>query len=217
MTQSIAMEGLSWQDVMGRVSALADRDAEGAEDVDPVAVAVAQHLLAGVRAFVVATHGDEGVAIRYSKVGPQALVVVQPITRRDDHIAAVGDPTFRMVHASQAWQAIAGYLPQAAIFGASVIEGSFQGRDLAPGDDGWANEVANLQMSVEAWPTPERPVRSWAHWWSVIGEHLYDLRLRDGSWIGVERPRGSVAAEFEWAVAGATDVLASAQRSADAE
>jgi hypothetical protein len=78
-----------------------------------------------------------------------------------------------------------------------------------------SDEDANLQVIVEAWPTPEwpapgaptpeRPTTIWVRLWSVVDSKLLDIRRRDGEITPVERPAGSVAAELQWALVGAID------------
>ena len=69
------------------------------------------------------------------------------------------------------------------------------------------DEEANLQVVVEAWPTPDRPTTIWARLWSVVDGKLLDVRRRDGVVTPVERPAGSVAAELQWALVGAIDAV----------
>jgi hypothetical protein len=68
-------------------------------------------------------------------------------------------------------------------------------------------EDANLQVIVEAWPTPERPTTVWGRLWSVVDGKLLDIRRHDGEITPVERPAGSVAAELQWALVGAIDTV----------
>ncbi|PUB29035.1 hypothetical protein C8K30_103461 [Promicromonospora sp. AC04] len=69
------------------------------------------------------------------------------------------------------------------------------------------HEEANLQVIVEAWPTPERPTTVWARLWSVVDGKLLDVRRRGGAITPTQRPAGSVAAELQWALVGAIDAV----------
>jgi hypothetical protein len=70
-----------------------------------------------------------------------------------------------------------------------------------------ADEDANLQVIVEAWPTPDRPTTVWGRLWSVVDGKLLDIRRRDGEITPMERPAGSVVAELQWALVGAIDAV----------
>jgi hypothetical protein len=206
------LSGPAWQDVLEKAMAAAVGVAELAGEPDPLVAGVAQHLTAGVRAIFLATSGASGVAVRYSLVADRALVIAQPIVDRDGEIQLIGEARLAFAAPGESWETIAGLLPpfEVLVAPSTKADPSFSGEQVAAQDSRWAREQANLQMRVEAWPTPERAARVWGHWWSVVDDRLYDLRRREDELVGVERPAGAVAAEFAWALVGAMDLLAAA-------
>jgi hypothetical protein len=64
------------------------------------------------------------------------------------------------------------------------------------------------QIVVEAWLTLDRLARFWSRLWAITDDTLFDVQRRDGTLTRTQRPAGSVAAELQWALAGAMGVNA---------
>lgn len=182
--------------------------------VTAVGTALAEHLGAPVRATLVSTSGSTGTVTRLTMVGDQVLLVMQVIAERGGETRLAAGAELRFVTADELWAALAPALPpfEALRAPASAVPGA-QG---APASSNPAadraelvrlldDEQANLQVTVEAWREGEAPVKVWPRLWSVVDGKLLDVRTDDGAPAPVERPAGSVAAELQWALVGATD------------
>ena len=191
-----------------------------------VGTALADHQKAPVRATLVATSGDRGSITRLTLLDGRALLVLQTIADRDGEVVSAPGAELRFVELENLWAALQAALPRAealrAPASAAVGAAGKQTPDDPTRDDAsrpgatadkvWPaavldDEEANLQVVVEAWPTPDRPTTIWARLWSVVGGKLLDVRRRDGVVAPVERPAGSVAAELQWALVGAIDAV----------
>lgn len=199
-----------WEEIVTRALAATTGDQLRAGEPDPVVAGVAEHLSAPVRAVFLATSGNDGVLVRFSLVSDRVLVVAQPVRERSGRIGLVGKARLIFAEPTESWEAIAGLLPPLASLRApaAASAGAESEGEIVPLDAAmWATEQANLQVRVEAWRGAEPPV-VWGRWWSVVDGRLYDIRRRSGEFAAVERPEGSVAAEFEWALTGAIDACA---------
>jgi hypothetical protein len=198
-----------------------------------VGTALAQHQEAPVRATLVATSGSRGSAARLTLVDDRALLVLHAIAERDGETVIAPGAELRFVRPENLWAALQAALPPvdalrapasatataaplataAPAAGAPEVPTSEGATGPGPGvGKVWPaatvdHEGANLQVVVEAWPTPDRPTTVWARLWSVVGGKLLDVRTRDGEIAPVERPAGSVAAELQWALVGAIDAV----------
>lgn len=191
-----------------------------------VGTALADHQHAPVRATLIATSGGRGSIARLTLLDGRILLVLQTIADRDGETVAPPGAELRFVQPENLWAALQAALPQFEVLRAPASAVGAVSADAAPGptlddapgpaagsgaagtDKVWPaaildDEEANLQVIVEAWPTPERPTTVWARLWSVVDGKLLDVRRRDGEITPMERPAGSVAAELQWAVVGA--------------
>lgn len=198
-----------------------------------VGTALAEHQKAPVRATLVATSGDRGSTARLTLVDGRVLLVLQAIAERDGETVIAPGAELRFVQPENLWAALQAALPPiaalrapASAVGAPLTDpASADAADATDSptsadptkprpsaDQAWPataldHEEANLQVIVEAWPTPERPTTVWARLWSVVDGKLLDVRRRDGAITPTKRPAGSVAAEFQWALVGAIDAV----------
>jgi hypothetical protein len=198
-----------FDEVVRRSLAAAVGDTEGAGDPDSVIAGFAQHLAAPVQATLIAVSGVKGVAIRYTVADDRILVVAQPLVGVDGEVRPYGDVQLIFARPSESWATVAQLLPPFdALRAGSITRGRDFEESLLPLSDArWGSEEANLQVRVEARPRRPAPAVVWGRWWSVIDGDLFDVRRRDGEMVGVARPAGSVAAEFEWALVGAFDAV----------
>lgn len=197
MTQVVRLTAAKWAELL--------RQAESAEGGDAFVTAVAEKLRAPVRGTLLAVRGDVGAATRLLLTGDRALLVTEPVAQRGGDIARSGDVQLSFVPVAELWPAIAAVLPPLEQLRAAAVAAS-RGREVATAEPATAlleREEANLQVRVEAWPGPESPSRVWARLWSVVDGRLLDVRTADGRVRLMERPAGAVAAELEWALAGA--------------
>ena len=171
-----------------------------------VGTALADHREAPVRATLVATSGDRGSVARCTLLDGRALLVLQAIAERGDQTVLEPGAELRFVQPEHLWTALQAALPPVDVLRApaSAVGESWSATARPPTS---ASEEANLQVTVEAWPTTERPATVWARLWSVVDGRLLDVRMRDGEVIPVERPPGSVAAELQWALVGAMSAV----------
>lgn len=185
--------------------------------VTAVGTALAEHLGAPVRATLVSTSGSTGTVTRLTMVGDRVLLVMQVIAERDGETRLAAGAELRFVTADELWAALTPALPPFAALRApaSAVPGA-QGAPPSSNPVGdraelvrlLDDEQANLQVTVEAWREGETPVKVWPRLWSVVDGKLLDVRMDDGEPAPVERPAGSVAAELQWALVGATDAAA---------
>jgi hypothetical protein len=180
-----------------------------------VGTALAEHLGAPVRATLVSTSGSSGTVTRLTMVGDKVLLVIQVIAERDGETFLAPGAELRFATVDDLWPALTAALPpfEALRAPASAARVAPQGQPQTDGpvldraelvrllDD----EQANLQVSVEAWGASATPQVVWPRLWSVVDGKLLDVRTDDGALAPVERPAGSVAAELQWALAGAVD------------
>lgn len=183
--------------------------------VTAVGTALAEHLGAPVRATLVSTSGSTGTVTRLTMVGDRVLLVMQVIAERAGETRLAAGAELRFVTADELWPALAPALPpfEALRAPASAVPPGRQGAPTSSNPAGdraelvrlLDDEQANLQVTVEAWRDGEAPVKVWPRLWSVVDGKLLDVRTDDGEPAPVERPAGSVAAELQWALVGATD------------
>ncbi|MEU4360767.1 hypothetical protein [Promicromonospora sp. NPDC023987] len=185
-----------------------------------------------MRATLVATSGDRGSIARLTLLDGRVLLVLHVIADRDGETVIAPGAELRFVRPEDLWAALQAALPAAAALRAPAGAASAAAADsptpdnltpdnptrddtarpLTTAEKVWpaavlADEEANLQVVVEAWPTPDRPTTVWARLWSVVDGKLLDVRRRGGETTPVERPAGSVAAELQWALVGAIGVV----------
>lgn len=174
-----------------------------------VGTALADHLKAPVRATLVAISAGRGSVARLTLLDGRVLLVLQTLAERDGETVLAPGAELRFVQPENVWAALQAALPSVEALRAPANAVGATSTALAPiPDTVWpatalVDEEANLQVTVEAWPTPERPTTVWARLWSVVDGRLLDIRKRDGETAPVERPAGSVAAELQWALVGA--------------
>ncbi|MEU4387861.1 hypothetical protein [Promicromonospora sp. NPDC023805] len=180
-----------------------------------------RHGSAPVRASLVATTGSRGSVARASLVGDEALVIVQAIAERDGRVLIEPGAELRLAAPQTLWSALQAAIPPLDVLRAPA---NAVGHDPRPPDsdrtdtafdDGapWPGTTfddadAVLQIVVEAWLTPDRLARFWSRLWAVTDDTLFDVQRRDGTLTRTQRPVGSVAAELQWALAGAMGVNA---------
>ena len=176
---------------------------------------LSDHVDAPVRATLRATAGGSGVLVKITIEGAQALLVAQTIHETaEGGLDIGGDAEIAVTEVGELWSYLAERLPAFPVLRAAAsADTAPTGDRLALSDPAWMDEQANVLVQVEAWPGssfgdggPAEPVRQWVRWWSVLDDRLYDVRFRDGAGIAVERPAGSLAAEFQWALVGALDL-----------
>lgn len=200
------------------------RDAEGPGPIE----VLARHAVAPVRARIVSAAGSKGAAVRLSIVGDEVLLILQA-TARDGERTRVGPGAELLVCEPRSlWTALRTALPPVDALRAgagdpdnttdrpppSATEPDGANRtDLATGaldtPEPLPGETARLLVAVEAWPTPGQPAAVWMKRWSVADGSLFEIIDADGP-ARRPRPAGSVAAELQWALAGAVDVAGSA-------
>lgn len=209
MSKVIRLAAAEWADLLAggaRGSLLLDEESRGVE------ATVAAMVQAPVRATLLATAGDTGAATRLMLSGDQVLLVTEPVSPREGQIVASGEVQLTFVDAAGLWPAIAAVLPGLEALRAPAVAGS-GGTEIAGSPESiealLQGEEANLQVRVEAWPDAESASRVWGRLWSVVDGRLLDVRSSGGRLRLRERPPGAVAAELEWALAGA---LAETQR-----
>jgi hypothetical protein len=199
MAQVIRLNAARWADLRQQAEA-------EVESSDPVVTAVAAQLEAPVRGTLLATAGGAGAVTWLLTNGAQALLVTEPIARRDGGMVASGEIQLTIVEPGELWTAVAAVLPPLEALRAPAVAGS-RGTEVPGTPEQLAalleREEATLQVSIEAWRQAESPSRVWARLWSVVEGRLLDVRTRDGEAHLRERPPGAVAAELEWALAGA--------------
>lgn len=181
------------------------------QDEESLAAVVAEHLSAPVRATMVGAAGGLGMLVRLTQAADGALIVAQPV--RDVEGRTVPDGSVQLSYApSPSWRELAELLPPVEALRAAAVQGTHADGCVVVLPDPAGGEVeASLHLRVEAWiPGVETP-KVWVHAWVVRDGELFDLRHRDGGVVAVQRPAGSVAAELEWAMAGAIDVIAGAR------
>lgn len=181
------------------------------QDEESLAAVVAEHLSAPVRATMVGAAGGLGMLVRLTQAADGALIVAQPV--RDVEGRTVPDGSVQLSYApSPSWRELAELLPPVEALRAAAVQGTHSDGCVVVLPDPAGGEVeASLHLRVEAWiPGVETP-KVWVHAWVVRDGELFDLRHRDGGVVAVQRPAGSVAAELEWAMAGAIDVIAGAR------
>jgi hypothetical protein len=182
-----------------------------------------RHGSARVRASLVATAGSRGSVARASLVGEEALVILQAIVERDGRVLIEPGAELRLATPRTLWSALQAAIPPLDVLRAPA---SAVGHDPGPEDsdgtatisipgigDGapWpgatlADPDAVLQIVVEAWPAPDRLASFWSRLWAVTDDTLFDVQRRGGALTRTQRPVGSVAAELQWALAGALSV-----------
>lgn len=210
MSQGMLLSAEEWTTAVTRAEAAAAGDAAGAGEPDPLVAAIAQHLLAPVRIQLIATAGERGTATRVTIVDDRVLLVTQPLAEVDGQIAVGGEAQLAFARPEGIWPAIAETLPPLQAFQLGRPEPGAADREIPASEANGllAREQANLQVRVEAWQEVTVPARVWARLWSVVDGRLLDVRTRQGELRVTERPAGSVAAELEWALVGALDVVA---------
>lgn len=184
-----------------------------------------RHSSAPVRASLVATAGTRGSVARASLVGDEALVIVQAIAERDSRVLIEPGAELRLASPQTLWSALQAAIPP---FDALRAPANAVGHESTPGDTGrsesqvdtdiddgapWPGATlddadAVLQIVVEAWPVPGRLASFWSRLWAVAGDTLFDVERRNDTLTRTPRPAGSVAAELQWALAGALSVNA---------
>lgn len=176
---------------------------------------LSDHVDAPVRATLRATAGGSGVLAKITIEGSQALMVAQTIRETSDGGLDIdGNAEIVVTEVAELWSLLAQELPALAVLrAAGTSDTAPTGVRLSLSDPVWMDEQANVLVKVEAWPGssfgeggPSEPVRQWVRWWSVLDDRLYDVRFRDGAGVAVQRPAGSLAAEFQWALVGALDL-----------
>jgi hypothetical protein len=182
-----------------------------------------RHGSAPVRASLVATAGSRGSVVRASLVGEEALVILQAIAERDGRVLIEPGAELRLATPRTLWAALQAAIPPLDLLRAPANAVGHEpapehvsrtGMDLGPDiDDGvpWPGVTLDdadvvLQIVVEAWPTPDRLASFWSRLWAVADNTLFDVQRRDGTLTRTPRPAGSVAAELQWALAGAMSV-----------
>lgn len=188
-----------------------------------------RHGSAPVRASLVATAGSRGSIARASLVDDEALVIVQAIAERDGRILIEPGAELRLASPQTLWPALQAAIPPRDVLrapanavghqstsGGTSRSGSQAGTDI---DDGapWPGVTlddadAVLQVVVEARPGPGRLAGFWSRLWAVAGDTLFDVERRDGTLTRTPRPAGSVAAELQWALAGAMSIALEGDR-----
>ena len=236
--RSVRLDGEQWATALAQVSTRAADGPDSTPPVQEPPAAVfrvgpkvmpspvdllVRHGSAPVRASLVATAGDRGSVARASLVGGEALVILQAISERDGRVLIEPGAELRLATPQTLWPALQAAIPPLDVLRAPAnAVGHGPRREDAdqtakvstPGiDDGapWPGATladAVLQIVVEAWPTPDRPTSVWSRLWTVADETLFDVQRRDGTLTRTPRPAGSVAAELQWAIAGAISVNA---------
>lgn len=210
-TEVIKLDADRWEAVMDAV--LDSGTCALASDRNLVEL-LSDHVDAPVRATLRATAGGAGVLIKLTIEGAQALMVAQTIHETADGGLDVDrDAEVAVTDIGDLWTLVADQLPALDVLRtAGSADNAPTGVRLPLSDPSWMDEQANVLVQVEAWPGssftdgPSEPVRQWVRWWSVLNDRLYDVRFRDGAGVAVERPAGSLAAEFQWALVGALDL-----------
>lgn len=213
MTRVMRLDAERWADVVARAEAAATGDATAAGAPDPLVAAVAQHLAAPVRASLVATSADAGTITRLTLVADRALLVTHPIAELNGETRTSGDALLAFARPEEIWPAVASSLPALdALRAPGVATGSvLREAGELDGEPAMAlleREEAGLQVEVGAWRDAGSPAVVWARLWSVVDGRLFDVRRSDGRVRLAERPHGAVAAELEWALAGAVEAVA---------
>ncbi|WP_435736297.1 hypothetical protein V5D56_16095 [Cellulosimicrobium sp. PMB13] len=208
--------------------------------VEPAwAAAIGQHLLSPVRATLRASTGTIGATTGLTLVDDRVLLIHDAVRRgpgpRDPEVTAVSRHVdVVLVRVDDLWPAITRFLPPLHQLTAGArpsgrssslpttpldraqVESLRTGTDVdtlpAAARAVVQDEHASFAVVVEAWPTPAGPSVVWSRWWSVAGDLLLDVQLRDDGVRLVERAPGAVAAELRWALVGAIDVTAGAPR-----
>ncbi|GAA4693212.1 hypothetical protein APR04_002225 [Promicromonospora umidemergens] len=150
-------------------------------------------------------------------------MIVQAITERDGRVLIEPGAELRLASPQTLWPALQVALPPLDVLRAPA---NAVGHETTPGDtdrsdspagtdidDGapWPGTTlddadAVLQIVVEAWPAPGRLASFWSRLWAVDGDTLFDVERRADTLTRTPRPAGSVAAELQWALAGALSV-----------
>ncbi len=207
-SQQLTMTGSDFEDLVQQANQiLADAVPQ---DGESLAAVLAEHMSAPVRATLVGAADGLGMLVRLTQAADGALLVAQPV--RDVEGRTVPDGSVQLSYApSPSWRELAELLPPVAALRAPAVQGQHaDGRVVVLPDPAGGEVEASLHLRVEAWvPGVETP-KVWARAWVVRDGELFDLRHRDGGLVAVQRPAGSVAAELEWALAGAVDVIAGA-------
>lgn len=234
--RSLQLNGEQWADALAQVSTRTDGGPNSAPPAEELPTAafragpkdtpspvdlLVRHGSAPVRASLVATAGSRGSIARASLVDDEALVIVQAIAERDGRILIEPGAELRLASPQTLWPALQAAIPPLDALRAPA---NAVGHDPRPEDsdrtdtafdDGapWPGTTlddadAVLQVVVEAWLTPDRLARFWSRLWSVTDDTLFDVQRRDGTLTRTQRPAGSVAAELQWALAGAMGVNA---------
>jgi hypothetical protein len=217
MARVVRLGAEEWADVVTRAQAAAIGDESGAGEPDSLVAAVAQHLVAPVRASLIATSGHAGTITRLTLVEDRALLVTQPIAEGGGDTKVGGDVQLAIAGVDELWAAVSATLPPvSALRAPAVPERSADVTAIATGDvvPLLEREQANLQVRVEAWRQASQPAVVWARLWSVVDGRLLDVRTADGELSVVERGHGAVAAELEWALVGAVEAATGAARDA---
>ncbi|MGI5190210.1 hypothetical protein ACQEVI_18885 [Promicromonospora sp. CA-289599] len=234
--RSVRLGSEQWAAALAQVAARTDRSPSSMPPVKESGAAVfrvgqrvapspvdilVRHGSAPVRASLVATAGSRGSVARASLVGDEALVIVQAIAERDGRVLIEPGAELRLAAPQTLWSALQAAIPPLDVLRAPA---NAVGHDPRPEDsdrtdtafdDGapWRGATldgadAVLQIVVEAWPTPDLLARFWSRLWAVTDDTLFDVQRRGGTLTRTQRPAGSVAAELQWALAGAMRVNA---------
>lgn len=188
-----------------------------------------RHGSAPVRASLVATAGSRGSVARASLVGEEVLVIFQAIAEHDSRVLIEPGAELRLATPQTLWAALQAAIPPLDLLRAPAKaaghepapgHSSRSGIDLGHGIDNGAvwpgarldDADVVLQIVVEAWPTPDRLAGFWSRLWAVADGILFDVQRRDGTLTRTPRPAGSVAAELQWALAGAMSIALEGDR-----
>ncbi|MBK8460843.1 MAG: hypothetical protein IPL43_12215 [Micropruina sp.] len=208
MARAMRLDAEQWASVVARAQAAAIGDAEKAGEPDSLVAAVAQHLVAPVRASLVATAGRLGTMTRLTLVDDRALLVTQPMAEQAGETRVDGEVQLVFAKPDEIWTAIASALPPLAALRAPAAAAAPAEAVALAADQVAAlleREQANVQVRVEAWREATQPAVVWGRLWSVVDDRLLDVRTSEGALKVTERPFGSVAAELQWALVGAVE------------
>ncbi|MGV8907371.1 MAG: hypothetical protein ACOH1Y_00170 [Propionicimonas sp.] len=218
MARVVRLSAEEWASAVNHAEAAAIGDEVGAGDADSLVAAVAQHLVAPVRASFIATSGQAGTITRLTLVEDRALLVTQPIAEGDGETRFSGDVQVVFAGADEVWAAVSSTLAPIPALRAPASASAAKELEVVPAGDVTGlleREQANLQVRVEAWRVAARPAVVWARLWSVVDDRLLDVRSADGELTVVERGYGAVAAELEWALVGAVEAATGAAHIAE--
>lgn len=229
----VRLDADHWADVLARAGSTVAGSANGTGPIGTVS----RHITAPVRARLVASAGSRGSVTRLSIVGSEVLMVLQATVARGGQTVVEPGAELRLCDPETLWDALQAGLPPSALVrapaavgyptapakggsvsGEAPVEPSSDrtmgvsdiphpGAALVHDETAIAEESIGLLVTVEAWPTSAQPTAVWMRRWSVVDDALLDIRTSGGRITRTSRPAGSVAAELQWALAGAIGVV----------